>query len=83
MVKLQAAAGNKKVAENRAKSVYDFLVKCGVNPKQLTYEGKGNAANIYENNQKANPHGDAVARRHKEFRLLRRYREWPLDRGGA
>ena len=48
------AAGNKKVAENRAKSVYDFLVKCGVNPKQLTYEGKGNAANVYENNQKAN-----------------------------
>ena len=23
-------------------------------PKQLTYEGKGNAANVYENNQKAN-----------------------------
>mgnify|MGYP000808319969 CR=1 FL=1 len=45
------AAGNKRVAENRAKSVYDFLVKCGVNPKQLTYEGKGNAANVYENNQ--------------------------------
>ena len=33
------AAGNKRVAENRAKNVYDFLVKCGVNPKQLTYEG--------------------------------------------
>ena len=48
------AAGNQRVAENRAKSVYDFLVKCGVNPKQLTYEGKGNAANVYENNQKAN-----------------------------
>ena len=48
------AAGNKRVAENRAKSVYDYLVKCGVNPEQLTYEGKGNEANIYENNQKAN-----------------------------
>ena len=47
-------AGNKRVAENRAKSVYDYLVKCGVNPKQLTYEGKGNDANIYENNQQAN-----------------------------
>ena len=47
-------AGNKRVAENRAKSVYDYLVKCGVNPKQLTYEGKGNEANIYENNQQAN-----------------------------
>ena len=48
------AAGNKRVAENRAKSVYDFLVKCGVNPKQLTYEGKGNEPDIYKNNQKAN-----------------------------
>ena len=48
------SAGNRRVADNRAKNVYDFLVKCGVNPKQLTYEGKGNAANVYENNQKAN-----------------------------
>lgn len=48
------AAGNKRVAENRAKNVYDFLVKCGVNPDQLTYEGKGNEANIYPENQKAN-----------------------------
>ena len=23
-------------------------------PQTLTYEGKGNAANVYENNQKAN-----------------------------
>lgn len=48
------AAGNKRVAENRAKGVYDFLVKAGVNPNQLTYEGKGNDKNVYENNQKAN-----------------------------
>ena len=48
------AAGNRRVADNRAKNVYDFLVKCGVNPKQLTYEGKGNEPDIYKNNQKAN-----------------------------
>ncbi len=48
------AAGNKRVAENRAKNVYDFLVKCGVNPKQLTYEGLGNEPDVYKNNQKAN-----------------------------
>lgn len=48
------AAGNKRVAENRAKGVYDFLVKAGVNPNQLTYEGKGNDKNVYENNQNAN-----------------------------
>ena len=35
------AAGNKRVAEHRAKRVYDFLVSKGVNPKQLNYEGKG------------------------------------------
>lgn len=46
--------GNRRVAQNRAKSVYDFLVGKGVNPKQLTYEGKGDTANPYENHQKAN-----------------------------
>lgn len=48
------ASGNKRVAENRAKSVYDYLVKCGVNPDQLTYTGKGNEAGPFENVQKAN-----------------------------
>ena len=49
------AAGNHRVAENRAKNVYDYLVKCGVNPKQLTYEGKGQRAGTStESNQKAN-----------------------------
>lgn len=48
-------AGNKRVAENRAKNVYEFLVnKCGVNPNQLTYEGMGNAENPYQAVQKAN-----------------------------
>ena len=41
-------AGNKRVAQNRAKRVYDFLVSKGVNPKQLTYEGKGNASDIFK-----------------------------------
>ena len=47
-------AGNKRVAENRAKNVYDYLIKCGVNPKQLTYEGLGNEPDVYKNIQKAN-----------------------------
>lgn len=47
-------AGNRRVAENRAKNVYDYLVKCGVNPKQLTYEGLGNEPDVYKNIQKAN-----------------------------
>lgn len=48
------AAGNKRVSENRAKNVYDYLVSKGVNPKQLSYEGKGDKNNPYKNNQKAN-----------------------------
>ena len=47
-------AGNKRVAENRAKNVYDYLIKCGVNPKQLTYEGLGNEPDVYKNVQQAN-----------------------------
>lgn len=47
------AALNKRLSENRAKNVYDFLVANGVNPKQLTYEGLGDAENPY-NIQKAN-----------------------------
>lgn len=47
-------AGNERVALNRAKSVYDYLVSLGVDPKQLTYEGKGAMENPFEQNQKAN-----------------------------
>ncbi len=47
------AAGNERVAANRAKNVYDYLVAKGVNPDQLTYEGKGDKANPYKV-QKAN-----------------------------
>lgn len=48
-----SAAGNKRVAEKRAQGVYDYLVKSGVNPDQLTFEGKGNDPDIYSV-QKAN-----------------------------
>ena len=47
-------AGNKRVAENRAKNVYDFLVANGVNPKQLNYEGKGNSPDPFKKVQAAN-----------------------------
>lgn len=46
-------AGNKIVAEKRAKNVYDYLIKCGVSAKQLRYEGLGDSANPYSV-QKAN-----------------------------
>lgn len=47
-------AGNKRVAENRAKNVYDYLVKLGVNPNQLTYQGKGDSDGPFKAVQKAN-----------------------------
>ncbi len=35
------AATNKRIADARAKGVYDYLVKCGVPAEQLTWEGRG------------------------------------------
>lgn len=46
-------AGNARVAENRAKKAYNYLVKKGVNPDQLTYKGYGDTANPFAV-QKAN-----------------------------
>lgn len=46
-------AGNARVANNRAKKAYDYLVKKGVNPDQLTYKGYGDTANPFAV-QKAN-----------------------------
>ncbi len=43
------AAVNKRIAEARAKTVYDYLISKGVNPSQLTYEGKGDSHNPYKN----------------------------------
>ena len=47
-------AGNKRVAENRAKHDYESLVKCGVKTAQLTYQGKGNEDGPFPAVQKAN-----------------------------
>lgn len=47
-------SGNMRVAENRAKRVYDFLVSQGVNASQLTYEGKGNSPDPFKDVQDAN-----------------------------
>jgi outer membrane protein OmpA-like peptidoglycan-associated protein len=47
------AAANQRLSERRAKAVYDYLVKQGVNPKQLKYEGFGGVDNPFSI-QKAN-----------------------------
>lgn len=43
-----SAATNQRISEQRAKSVYDYLVSKGVNPKQLKYEGMGDKHNQYK-----------------------------------
>lgn len=48
------AAGNRHVAENRAKRVYDYLVSLGVDARQLTYEGLGNVPDQFRKIQEAN-----------------------------
>ena len=40
-------AYNRAISEKRAKAAYDYLVKKGVNPAQLTYKGYGDEVNPY------------------------------------
>lgn len=42
------AAVNQRISEQRAKSVYDYLVSKGVKPSQLKYEGMGDKHNQYK-----------------------------------
>lgn len=42
------ASTNKRLADERAKGVYDYLIRKGVNAKQLTWEGKGDTANPFD-----------------------------------
>ncbi len=38
---------NLDLSFNRAKAVYDYLIKSGINPKRLDYEGFGNTRMVY------------------------------------
>ncbi len=40
------ASYNQKLSENRAKSVVDYLVNCGIESSRLSYEGKGSSEQI-------------------------------------
>jgi len=46
-------AGNRRVSENRAKNVYNYLVQCGVNRDQLKYDSYGDTVAPFKE-QKAN-----------------------------
>ena len=54
--KTGTASINKKVSENRAKSVYNYLISCGVSKDQLKYESFGDTVQPYGEgaNYKAN-----------------------------
>ncbi|MCL4108712.1 UNVERIFIED_CONTAM: hypothetical protein GTU68_007030 [Idotea baltica] len=40
---------NLVLSEQRAKSIYDYLVQKGIEPDRLTFEGKGESAPIANN----------------------------------
>jgi flagellar motor protein MotB len=53
-------AHNQKLSENRAKSVFDYLVNKGINTKYLKYKGYGSSKPIADNNTDA---GRSINRR--------------------
>ncbi len=47
-------AFNKTLSEKRAKIVYDYLVKSGIDADRLTYEGVGDTQDVHEDYPRAN-----------------------------
>ncbi|MGB0863726.1 MAG: OmpA family protein, partial [Saprospiraceae bacterium] len=43
---------NQKLSENRAKSVFDYLIKNGINPSQTAFEGHGSSLPLASNTTK-------------------------------
>lgn len=57
---------NKKLSENRAKSVYEYLISAGIDKARLSYKGYGSTKPIAANNTEA---GKAENRR-TEFKII-------------
>lgn len=57
---------NQKLSENRAKSVYTYLIETGINQSRLTYKGYGSQQPIADNNT---PEGRGLNRR-TQFKVL-------------
>ena len=51
---------NLLLSERRAKSVFDYLILCGVDPSRLTYKGYGETRPVADN---STPEGRAANRR--------------------
>ncbi|HEY1025260.1 MAG TPA: OmpA family protein, partial [Sphingobacteriaceae bacterium] len=58
---------NQLLSENRAKTVYDFLVSNKIDPGRLTYKGYGETRPVDDNNTEANRQNN----RRTEFRVTR------------
>lgn len=56
---------NLTLSQNRAKAVYDYLVKNGIDPKRLTYKGYGDTKPKVKNDSDAN----RAQNRRTEFRI--------------
>ncbi len=57
---------NNQLSQNRAKSVYDYLISNGIDAKRLTYQGYGESVPIESNDT---PEGRAMNRR-TEFKVI-------------
>lgn len=60
------AADNQKLSEDRAKSVFDFLVSKGINPARMTPKGYGQDKPVVANDSKEN----MAKNRRTEFQIL-------------
>ncbi|WP_423149254.1 OmpA family protein [Rubrolithibacter danxiaensis] len=58
---------NQLLSENRAKTVYNFLVNNKINPSRLTYKGYGEAAPIADNSSEEGRQNN----RRTEFRIIK------------
>ena len=59
-------AANRKLSTQRAKFIYDYLIKNGIEPERLTYKGYGSAKPAYTNKTKSG----RAANRRIEIRIL-------------
>ena len=61
-----SAAYNQRLSEERAKSVVDYLVKKGIHPRRLSYQGRGESQPLFANDSDEH----RALNRRVEFRIV-------------
>lgn len=59
-------AYNQRLSEERAKAVVDYLIRKGINPRRLTYHGKGKSQPLFPNDSEEH----RAQNRRVEFRIV-------------